>query len=145
MLGIIFLLLSVTIVAGMGFLILRQWRIKTRLTLIFLGVGTFFAFPGGIPGALAVGLAYRYLWRSDKATLLEPLGTALGAFISALIVAPMMGLPMSPTPFMAQLGLTAQWELFLLAFLMSSVPGAVIGYVVVVALRRRKVIERLSL
>jgi|GEM_PF-5345547 len=53
-----------------------------------LGVGTIFAFPGGIPGALVVGLLYRWIKR-DWVAFLEPLGTGLiGATLSAWLVVP---------------------------------------------------------
>ena len=53
-----------------------------------LGTGTIFAFPGGIPGALVVGIVHRF-WSKDYAAFAEPLGTGLiGAFISAYLVAP---------------------------------------------------------
>lgn len=88
-----------------------------------LGTGTVFAFPGGIPGALMVGLVYHYLWRRDYAALTEPVGTAIGAIISGLIVAPMIGREMSIIA-------------FLIAFLASSIPGAILGFVVVKGLRK---------
>jgi len=104
---------------------------------IGIGTGTFFALPGGIPGALVVGLVYNYLVRKDTVALTEPLGTAIGALLSAFLVAPAIGAAQLP-PF---LGLTAQWQLFTIFFLMSSIPGALMGYLVVLALKRRGVIE----
>ena len=32
-----------------------------------LGTGTIFAFPGGIPGALVVGIVHRYIWKKNSA------------------------------------------------------------------------------
>ncbi len=88
------------------------------------GTGTLFAFPGSIPGALVVGLAYVYLWRRHEAALLEPIGTGLiGAFLSWLIVAPVIGS-------------TRGLGFFVVAFLASSIPGCIIGYLVVKALHR---------
>ena len=56
-----------------------------------MGTGTIFAFPGGIPGAIAVGLAYRYT-RRDWAALLEPVGTGgIGVFAVTLLLGPLMG------------------------------------------------------
>lgn len=88
-----------------------------------LGTGTIFAFPGGIPGALVVGLVYHYLWKKDYAALTEPIGTAMGAIISGLIVAPMIGREMSITA-------------FLIPFLASSIPGAILGYIIIKGLRK---------
>ena len=89
-----------------------------------LGLGTLYAYPGGIPGALVVGLAHRYLKKTDLAALAEPLGTvAVGATLSAMLLAPALGHSMTLYFFWA-------------AFAASSVPGAVLGYVVLKALRR---------
>lgn len=102
------------------------------------GIGTIFAFPGGIPGALVVGLVYHYLVKTDFAALTEPLGTGVGALLSALIVQPALDIPSFP-PF---LGLTEQWQIFLVLFWFTSIPGAIMGFVIVVALRRRGIFRR---
>ncbi len=89
-----------------------------------LGLGTLYAFPGGIPGALVVGLVHKYFMRNDYAAIAEPLGTvAIGATLSALILAPMQG---------HNLTLYFFW----MAFAVSSIPGALLGYLVLKALRR---------
>lgn len=82
------------------------------------GVGTLLAFPGGIPGALVVGFAYA-IWRRPWVGLLEPLGTVvLGATVGALVVAPaLMGKPVA-------LGTLAY------LFMVSSVPGSILGVLV---------------
>ena len=88
-----------------------------------LGTGTPFAFPGSIPGALAVGFAWRF-FRRDWAALAEPLGTGLvGAFLSAILVAPAMG---------KAVGLAVLMP----AFLASSVPGSLLGFLALVTVRR---------
>lgn len=99
---------------------------------ISAGTGTVFALTGGIPGAIVVGLVCRYLYRRDGAALTEPLGTALGALLSALIVSPLLANPSLP-PF---LGIDAQWLLFMIFFWMSSIPGAILGYALLKMLRR---------
>ncbi len=89
-----------------------------------LGVGTLLAFPGGIPGALVVGLAYPLVRRSWVG-LLEPLGTGpVGATLGALLVAPSLMHVAIPLPTL------------MTAFLASSIPGAVLGYLVLNALGR---------
>jgi len=94
-----------------------------------LGIGTLYAYPGGIPGALVVGLLHRYFRRTDLAALCEPLGTVVvGATLSALILAPMQGHSLTMVFF---------WT----AFAASSVPGAVIGYLVLKTLRRLRLLE----
>ncbi len=88
-----------------------------------LGLGTLHAFPGGIPGALVVGLFYRYV-KTDLAALVEPLGTVvIGATISALVVAPYLGKSFT----------VAFWWI---AFAASSIPGSIIGFIVLTAIRR---------
>lgn len=63
-----------------------------------LGVGTIFAFPGGIPGGLLVGLAYKWTSRFKgrlgrySAAFFEPIGvTLLGGTITLLVIAPLIG------------------------------------------------------
>lgn len=89
-----------------------------------LGVGTLLAFPGGIPGALVVGLVYRF-WRREWVGLLEPIGTGpVGATIGALVVAP------------ALMGKAIPLATLQYAFLASSIPGAIVGYAVLKILQR---------
>jgi len=130
-------------VNGISGVILGPWYailIATAIGLLRyqLGVGTIFAFPGGIPGALVVGFTYHYLKRTDFAALTEPVGTGIGALISALIVQPILGVKAFPP----LLGLTEQWQIFLILFWLSSIPGAILGFMILVALRRRGVFEK---
>jgi len=130
---------------GIGGIILGPWysafiAAAIGALRIQLGVGTIFAFPGGIPGALVVGFTYHYLKRTDFAALTEPIGTGIGALISALIVQPTLGIRAFPP----LLGLTEQWQIFLVLFWLSSIPGAILGFVIVVALRRRGVFKRVK-
>lgn len=103
------------------------------------GTGTVFAYPGGIPGGLVVGLLYWYVWRHDECALSEPIGTALGAILSALVFAPSIG----SKPLPSILGFTAQWELYVIFFWLASIPGSIIGYILVKTLRKISVFERL--
>jgi energy-coupling factor transport system ATP-binding protein len=89
-----------------------------------LGVGTPLAFPGGIPGALVVGFAYRW-WRREWVGLLEPLGTGpIGGTLAAFVVAP------------AVMGKAIPWATLQSVFLTSGVPGAVLGVLVAKSLQR---------
>ncbi|MEM2211232.1 MAG: energy coupling factor transporter S component ThiW [Nitrososphaerales archaeon] len=131
---------------GISGVILGPWygafiAFSIGILRVSIGTGTIHAFPGGIPGAIIVGLVYRYVLKKDVAALFEPIGTGLGAFISALIVAPLTGLTIKISFF----GLTAQWQLFLISFLFSSIPGAIIGYLILIALRKRGILARISL
>ncbi len=95
----------------------------TSVLRVSMGTGTLFAFPGSIPGALAVGLAYQ-VFKKDWCALAEPLGTGpIGASIAALLIAPTTGHCIG---FWALQG----------AFLTSSVPGCIIGYAVILGLRK---------
>lgn len=122
---------TVNVLAGV--LLGPWWAAATAFTASLirnlLGTGTPFAFPGSVPGALAVGFAWK-IFRHDGAALAEPLGTGLvGAFLAVFLVAPALG---------KSVGLA----LFVSAFLASSVPGAVIGLLVLTTLRRLGLRER---
>lgn len=103
-----------------------------------VGTGTVFAFPGGVPGAFVVGLIYRYIKKSDYVAFTEPVGTTIGALISALLIAPFIGRTMPPI-----LGIEVQWALFTVYWLVSSVPGCILGFFVIKVLRRTGVAEAL--
>jgi energy coupling factor transporter S component ThiW len=90
----------------------------------YLGVGTLLAFPGSIPGALVVGFAHM-VWRRPWVGLLEPVGTGLvGATVGSVLVAP------------ALMGKAIPLATLLPAFLASSIPGAILGVLVLRALTR---------
>jgi len=93
-----------------------------------LGTGTFFAFPGGIPGALVVGLLFRYAVKKDFIALTEPVGTGIGGVVSWMIV--QAGFIRSS---LSLLG-------FVSAFLASSIPGSILGFAVLVVIRKSGVI-----
>lgn len=93
-----------------------------------LGIGTIFSIPGGIPGGIIVGLFYWILKRigvkhGEFATLTEPIGTVLiGGTLTVYIFAPLIGREMLLIPV---------WMLWSL----SCIPGAVIGLLILEALR----------
>ena len=98
--------------------------IMTATIRVGLGVGTIYAYPGSIFGGLIVGLVYRYVKKTDYATLTEPLGTVvIGATLSALVVSPLIG------------G-SATLYFFWLAFAASCIPGSILGLVIIKLLRR---------
>ncbi|MCE4624593.1 MAG: energy coupling factor transporter S component ThiW [Desulfurococcales archaeon] len=102
-----------------------------------LGVGTVFSIPGGIPGALLVGIAAYLLRKAGKpvehAAWAEPLGTAaIGFFLAVYLVAPLVGVKEE----MLAAGLIPIW----LVWFASSITGTVIGYAAVRALRKGGII-----
>jgi energy coupling factor transporter S component ThiW len=117
---------AINAVAGV---VLGPWwaagsALVTATVRVSIGTGSLFAFPGSPFGALAVGFAYLLL-RRDEAALFEPVGTVLaGATLGALLISPFIG--------EAAGGLLA----LMVAFALSSIPGAIIGYLVLKALRR---------
>jgi len=79
-----------------------------------------------------VGFVYRYVKKTDFAALTEPLGTVfIGATISTLVVAPYLGKAFT---------VVFWW----VAFAASSVPGSILGYVVLKALRMSGLSDRLD-
>ena len=90
-----------------------------------IGTGTILAFPGSMFGALAVGIAARFLPARFRllAFAAEPLATAtLGAGTAALIISPGSLIP--------------TFYSMSLAFFISSGPGAVVGGAALGVLRR---------
>lgn len=96
-----------------------------------LNIGTIYSMPGGIPGALVVGLLAWLLRRAKKkpelAALGEPIGTVfVGATLAVYLFAPSLG---HAGMFEALLPVYAAWAI-------SSVPGCVMGFLVLEVLRR---------
>lgn len=78
-----------------------------------------------------VGFAYR-LFKKDWAALVEPLGTGpIGATLSALVIGPAIG----KTPALGALQF---------AFLASSIPGALLGFALVIMTKRMGILKDLS-
>jgi energy coupling factor transporter S component ThiW len=93
-----------------------------------LGTGTIFAFPGGIPGAIVVGLVYHWL-RRDWASLTEPIGTGfLGVSLIVLLFGPMLGKDFA-------------FLFFFTAFMASSIPGSLLGYFLLRGIRKAKILD----
>ncbi len=97
-----------------------------------LGVGTVYAYPGGIPGAVVVGSVAWLLRRLNRrnveiAALFEPLGTVLiGGTISVCVFAPILG---HKEMMWALIPIWGSWAI-------SSVPGCVMGYLALLGLRK---------
>lgn len=90
-----------------------------------LGLGTLLAFPGGMIGALAAGLAYRATKNMYIAGLGEVVGTGvLGSLVSVWIVAPVL------------LGKTMALATLMIAFSVSTLGGTILGFVALHLLRK---------
>jgi len=94
-----------------------------------IGTGTPLAFPGGIPGAIVVGLAYKFL-RKDWASLTEPFGTGV------------IGVGLAVFPMSLLMGKEYAFLVLFPAFMISSIPGSILGFFLLKALRRTKILER---
>jgi energy coupling factor transporter S component ThiW len=116
-----------------------------------LGLGTIFAFPGGVPGALIVGLIYKATKKVRRRSLrysaafFEPLGTVvIGATASLFIIAPIAGwkpllnLIERVGWFTALLTLWFGWAV-------SSVTGSVIGYFTLLILDKSNTLSKIGL
>jgi len=133
--------------AILGVLAGPMWAVAAAIIIggirNLLGIGTFYAFPGGIPGGIVVGTAYWLLKRfkvSGKArlasALTEPIGTVLiGVPLALFLIAPWIGTQ-------KLLDLTSK-EGALLAFLifgtgwaLSCIPGSILGFIILLMLDR---------
>lgn len=97
-----------------------------------LGLGTLFAFPGGMFGALIAGLSYKAIKRHSAAAAGEVFGTGVVGALAAFPLARFV------------LGMDVVAISFILPFAMSSLAGATAGLVVlkVVSLSWQKQTER---
>lgn len=111
-----------------------------------LGVGTFYAFPGGIPGGIVVGVVY-WLLKHFKigqkirlaSALTEPIGTVLiGATLALYLVAPWIGTE-SLLDLMTKEGPLVAFLIFGAGWILSSVSGSVIGFIILLILDKIKI------
>lgn len=108
-----------------------------------LGTGTLLAFPGSMFGALVVGYAYRW-WKRPEAGLVEPLGTVIvGGLVGYALIAgldapvTLLGFVRANPPAAAPyLGVFGGPLAIVASFAVSSIPGSILGYLSVLALRR---------
>ncbi|MCU7787821.1 energy coupling factor transporter S component ThiW [Pyrobaculum sp. 3827-6] len=86
-------------VNGLAGVLVGPWALVVAFLISslrnMLGLGTLFAFPGSLPGALVVwlvGVVLRRFGKAHYAPLFEPLGTlGLGFPTAAYVVAPLLG------------------------------------------------------
>lgn len=93
-----------------------------------LGLGTLLAFPGGMAGAFLAGYLYKKLGRKAWAAVGEVVGTGV---IGALFAVPFANVLM---------GSAVGALFFIPSFLVSSITGAVIGWLVVVKIRQEQLL-----
>lgn len=121
---------------------------------IALGTGTIFAYPGGIPGAVLVGLAYILLSKLTSsriryaAALAEPVGTVLiGGTLAITVVAPYVGPAIGPAAIMLRnvetLGFFPALLILWGGWAISSFTGALAGLVFLAAAERYGVLKRI--
>ena len=104
-----------------------------------LGLGTIYAFPGGIPGGVVVGVFYRFLRgrlsgsRAMKLSIFtEPIGTVLiGATLSIYIVAPWVN-DVAMLNKVSAVGLIPIY----VGWFLSSISGVIIALFILAALER---------
>lgn len=144
------------LVNALAGVLLGPWWAAASATLIgiirnILGIGTLYAFPGGIPGAIIVGLTYIVTRRSENpllrysAALMEPLGTVfIGGTVSILIVAPILG-DAWILGAVEQQGLYGFFPIFWLGWAASSVPGSIMGYLILLALDKSGTLRQITI
>lgn len=124
---------------------------------IMFGVGSPYAFPGGIPGALVVGALYWFLKRikvNERKRLLsafaEPIGTLLiGVPLSLFLFAPFLATQELFAPWkgktqelLDQIGQKGAFAAFLIlgsGWALSCIPGSIIGFVVLLVLNKARI------
>lgn len=125
---------TINVIAG---IVLGPWwavgaAFTTSVVRNLMGTGSLFAFPGSMFGALFVGFAARALGEKYKvaAACAEPVGTGIvGAWVGAKILGP-------------AIGKSVGFYFFSASFLISSVPGAVIGAALYWCLAKRTNVAR---
>ncbi|MCA1012329.1 energy coupling factor transporter S component ThiW [Halobacillus halophilus] len=98
------------------------------LLRLLLGLGTLLAFPGGMIGAFLAGILYKWIQNKCAAVAGEVLGTGV---IGALFAVPYAKLLM---------GSSSGALVFLPSFLVSSISGAMIGWIIVSRVKLEKYI-----
>ncbi|SFG43682.1 energy coupling factor transporter S component ThiW [Halobacillus alkaliphilus] len=98
------------------------------LLRLLLGLGTLLAFPGGMIGAFLAGVLYKWFQNKMAAVAGEVLGTGV---IGALFAVPYANILM---------GSSSGALVFLPSFLVSSISGAMIGWIIVSRVKLEKYI-----
>lgn len=95
-----------------------------------LGLGSFLAFPGSMVGALCCGLVYKYTKKVFPTCFAEAFGTGiLGGIVAYPVAKYAMGVP--------DIGVFV----YVVPFLISTVAGSVLAFILVAALKKAGVTE----
>jgi len=100
------------------------------LIRIMLNIGTIYSIPGGIPGAIVVGLSARMFrkigLKFELAALTEPIGTIfIGATLAVYVFAPQLG---HGEMIGALIPIYVAWA-------SSCIPGSILGFLILEALK----------
>ncbi|RLG60137.1 energy coupling factor transporter S component ThiW [Candidatus Geothermarchaeota archaeon] len=108
-----------------------------------LGIGTIYAFPGGIPGGIIVGLMYNFLRKflDEKKALISALFEPVGTLFVGAPLALFMVSPLAPLFGQESMSLAPGGYLITLLYLWvgwgaSCIPGSVIAFMVLVTLEK---------
>ena len=98
-----------------------------------LGLGSLMAFPGSMVGALCCGIAYAVCKRIDITCIAETIGTGILGGLAAYPVAKFF---MGIAP--------AGYFIYIVPFLISTVAGSILAYVLIKVLEKNGVLERMQ-
>lgn len=104
----------------------------TSCIRVAAGTGTLLAFPGSMLGALACGLVYRYSKNIPLTCIGELFGTSVIGGLAAYPVAVFV------------MGKTAALYGYIIPFFVSSAGGTIIAAVLLFALKKTKVLDRIK-
>jgi len=100
------------------------------LTRNFFGTGTILAFPGSMIGAFLAGILYKYTKKDLFAVMGEVVGTGI---IGALVAVPVATFV---------LGKHAAIFFYVVPFLVSTIGGSIMAYILIKALEKSKVLKK---
>ena len=104
----------------------------TSLIRVMVGTGTLLAFPGSMCGALICGLVYKYSKNLPLTCIGELFGTSVVGGICAYPIATLL------------MGKEAALWSYILPFFVSSAGGTIIAAVLMFALKRTKVLDKVK-
>lgn len=118
------------IILGPWYAILNAFVISLLRNI--LGTGSLLAFPGSMIGAFLAGIVYMKTANAKLALLGEVAGTGLLGALAAFPIAALL------------MGKNVAVYAFVIPFMVSTVGGSIIGYIILKALERTKVLNRIA-